>query len=64
MELLLEESGVRIYLTPCCPKCGNGMEQISRKFNEHFITRLTFGKIKVKRYLCFICLNEKLKLTL
>jgi hypothetical protein len=63
MELLMEESGVRIYMTPTCTKCGHGMERISRNYGDHFITRLSFGKLKVKRYLCFVCLNEKIKVT-
>jgi hypothetical protein len=64
MELLMEEGGVKVYMTPCCPKCGNGMERISRNFGDHFITRLSFRLLKVKRYLCFVCLNEKTKVTI
>jgi hypothetical protein len=60
----MEESDVRIYSAPCCRKCGNGMERISRSFGDHFVTKLTFGVVKVKRYLCLVCLAEKIKFSL
>ncbi|MEP7265588.1 MAG: hypothetical protein ABI772_13865 [Bacteroidota bacterium] len=64
MELFMEESGVRIYSTPCCRKCGNGMERISRTMGDHAFTKLSFGIVKVKRFLCFVCLAERKKFSI
>ncbi len=61
MELLMQQEEVRIYSVNCCPECGNGMEQVSLIMGEPLITRVTFGAVKVKRFLCLVCLSEKNK---